>query len=287
MTTKPNSLSSQKYWASIHEKTARAGTGAGRPRRGQKGGAEFLRRIWNRLGQRHWSRLLCDVLLPPYLEGRNGLKGLEIGSAPGYRGVALWRQFGIVPYGLEYTETGVALQRSLYRSCGLSEELVIHGDFFDDAWRARWAGQFDLVASYGFIEHFDHPEDVVSKHLELLRPGGVLVVTVPHMNEGTLYGKLVRRFNPEVYAMHNVHTCTREPFRRIFEGLACDVRYCGPLGGFDVDFVPDRRRTSRVVARLFRLAIPAVNALNHLLVGNRLIEFPRTGSTLAAVAIKR
>ena len=113
------------------------------------------------------------------------------------------------------------------------------------------------------------------------------MVTVPHLNESTAYGRLVRRFNPAVYALHNVRTCTREPFRRVFEGLACDVIHCGPLGGCDVEFDPDRRWTSRAVARFFRMVNPAVNVANHLLVGMRLMEFSRTSSVLALVAVKR
>lgn len=283
----PERLSTQDYWAALYAKAARADRGPLQPSRFRKWVPERIRLLRKRLLQRHGSRQLIEVLLRPHLEGRIGWKGLEIGSAPGWRSLGLWQRFGIVPYGLEYTEAGVALQRALYRARGLPEELVVRGDFFDDALRARWAGAFDLVASYGFIEHFDRPEEVVAKHLELLRPGGLLVVTVPHMNEGTLYGKLARRFNPEVYAMHNIRTCTRETFLGIFKAMGCEILYGGTLGGFEIDFLPDRRLSSRGVAFFFRMVNPAVNVLNHLLIGNRLIEFPRTSSTLAVVAIKR
>lgn len=283
----PERLTTQDYWATLYAKAAKTDRRSVWMDLLKKGVPAPIRRLRKRLMQRHWSRLLFEVLLRPHLEGRSGLKGLEIGSAPGYRSLALWRRFGLEPHGLEYTAEGVRAQRALYRANGLSEDLVVHGDFFDDAWRARWAGAFDLVASYGFIEHFDRPEDVVAKHLELVRPGGLLVVTVPHLNESTAYGRLVRRFNPAVYALHNVRTCTREPFRRVFEGLACDVIHCGPLGGCDVEFDPDRRWTSRAVARFFRMVNPAVNVANHLLVGMRLMEFSRTSSVLALVAVKR
>lgn len=282
----PERLSTQDYWAALYEKAAGEAHGS-RPQGWLKRIVpERLRKLRKRLKQQHWTRQLVEVLLRPQLEGRSGLTGLEVGSAPGYRSLGLWQRFGVVPYGLEYTEKGAELQRALYRARGLPEDLVVHGDFFDDALRARWAGRFDLVASYGFIEHFDHPETVVAKHLELLRPGGVLVVTVPHMNEGTVYGRLVRRFNPEVYAMHNIRTCTPGPFREIFQAAGCQTLFCGPLGGCDIDFLPDRRLASRGVALFFRMANPAVNLLNHLLVGDRLVEFPRTSASLVAVAIK-
>ena len=127
----------------------------------------------------------------------------------------------------------------------------------------------------------------MTKHLELLRPGGLLVVTVPNINEGTWYGRLVRRFNPKVYAMHNIRTCTRDQFCKIFDDMNCDVLYCGTLGGCDISFLPDGRRASRAVAFFLRLVNPVLNVWNHLWVGTRLREFPRASSTLAAVAVKR
>ncbi|MBI4397744.1 MAG: class I SAM-dependent methyltransferase [Candidatus Omnitrophica bacterium] len=44
------------------------------------------------------------------------------------------------------------------------------------------AGQFDVAMSYGFTEHFRYPErfKIYESHLELLRPGGLLIVSVPN-----------------------------------------------------------------------------------------------------------
>lgn len=235
----------------------------------------------------HADYLLQEVLLRSYLEGRKSIKGLEIGSAPGTRSLALYRRFGILPYGLEYTSSGARLQRELYSESGLPEDWVICGDLLDDQLRATWKSEFDLVASYGFIEHFDNPSDIIDKHLEFLRPGGLLVVTVPNLNPGTWYGRLVRRFNPSVYSMHNIQTCSMPEFPRIFDRADCRVEYCGPLGGCDVTFLPDGRRLSRAVAAVLRGSNPWTNRLNHLLYGKKLVEFPRSATMLAAVVIKQ
>ena len=112
------------------------------------------------------------------------------------------------------------------------------------------------------------------------------MVTVPNMNESTLYGRLVRRFNPEVYAMHNISACTREGLRKAVSRPGCRMLHCGTLGGCDVDFLPDRRISARCLAGFFRMLNPAVNAWNQIMLNDRLREFPATASTLAAVAIK-
>jgi len=235
----------------------------------------------------HWIDQLIEVLLRPRWPVNSGGKGLEIGSAPGRVSIELWRRLGIVPFGLEYTKAGVQAQKTLYRRFGLSEDLVMYGDLFDDAWRKPHAEAFDLVASFGFIEHFGDPGAVLTRHLELLRPGGLLVVTVPNLNDSTWYGWLVRRFNPAVYAIHNPRTCTREVLAKLASSLGCDIIHCDTLGGPDISFVPDRRRSSRCVARLLQIIQPMTNQLNRLYLGTRLKSFPRTASTLALVAVKK
>ena len=290
-------LSEAQYWEQVH------GGGTSRSRPAWK---RFVRRFlpqawlaarkrrWERQQeereqrglQEHWLCQLIEVLLRPQLAGRTGLKALEIGSAPGRISLELWRRLGLVPWGLEYTQAGVAAQKALYRRFGLDEALVMPGDLMDAAWRQQHAEAYDLVSSYGFIEHFSDPQDVVRNHLELLRRGGVLVVTVPNLNETTWYGRLVRRFNPAVYAIHNTRVCTPEALESLATSLGVRILHCGPLGGPDIGFVPDRRCASRCIAWLLLKPNLIANRLNHLVLGNRLKSFPRTASTLALVAVK-
>ena len=42
--------------------------------------------------------------------------------------------------------------------------------------------QFDVVCSFGFIEHFTNFELVFQKHIDLVKPGGILVVACPNFN---------------------------------------------------------------------------------------------------------
>lgn len=289
-------LSDPDYWSGVH-----AGPGEGRPawkrllrRCLPVSWLEVRKRRWERREwereqrglREHWFFQLTEVLLRPRLEGRTGLRSLEIGSAPGRISIELWRRLGLTPFGLEYTEAGVRAQRALYRKFGLSEDCVMPGDLFDDAWRARHAESFDVVASFGLIEHFGDPQPVLARHLELLRPGGLLVVTVPNLSEHTLYGWLVRRFNPGVYALHNTATCTRAVFGRLASSLDCGIIHCDTLGGPDVQFVPDCRWSSRAVFRFFHGLNPVTNRLNHACLGKRLKPFPRTAAVLALVAVK-
>lgn len=39
---------------------------------------------------------------------------------------------------------------------------------------------FDCVASFGFIEHFPDFPDVIRHHIDFLKPGGTLIIALPH-----------------------------------------------------------------------------------------------------------
>ena len=120
-------------------------------------------------------------------------------------------------------ETGKLLD-----SCG-TRGRIIHADIFDyrpEEGQALW----DVVASFGFIEHFQDLQAVVARHLDFLNPGGYLLLVAP--NHRGIYGRIVRRVSPELFRVHRI--LSRE---EIVEALGSDSRseiveagYYGRLG---------------------------------------------------------
>lgn len=276
-------LTSSAYWGELPIPEAKLAPA--RPR--SRWIPEKALKAYRTLRSVHSQRILHEVLLAPLLSGMRGGRFLEIGSAPGDNGLAFHRYYGLIPYGLEYSGPRVQAQRQLYRLNGLPEDWVIQGDFFDDGVLDPLRASFDVVASFGFIEHFDDPAVVLARHLALLRPGGLLVVGVPNLGRGSLNGWLTRRYNPAVYALHNIETCGADGFRRLFPPPGCEPVFCGPLGGVHAEVRPDARRQSRRVSRALEKAWPWVNAMNHLCVGTRLSSFPRTSATWLMIARKK
>jgi len=246
-----------------------------------------LKRLAQHFRTAHYRRILHKVLLPPLMSGMEGKCFLEVGSAPGWNGVDFHHHFGLIPYGLEYAESRVKTQQEVHRRNGLSEDWVLHGDFFDDEMLASWHESFDVVASFGFIEHFENPGSVVARHLELLRPGGILLISVPNLGSGTLPGWLANHFNPAVYALHNIETCGPKGFTSLYPPPGCDPVFCGTLGGVHLEVLPDQRRISRWVSRFCNVLFLPLNILNHLLIGDRLWSFSRLSSRRMMIARKQ
>lgn len=60
----------------------------------------------------------------------------------------------------------------------ISSANVVCGDIFQNPLHSK---QFDIVFSVGLIEHFDTPYKILEKHVELLKPGGMMICVVPNV----------------------------------------------------------------------------------------------------------
>jgi SAM-dependent methyltransferase len=63
-----------------------------------------------------------------------------------------------------------------------------------------WVGRFDLVVSFGLIEHFEDTSAALSALCRLLRKGGTIVTVVPNMH-GTV-GLMQKLLNRPIYDIH-------------------------------------------------------------------------------------
>jgi SAM-dependent methyltransferase len=113
---------------------------------------------------------------------------------------------------------------------------IVQADFL--TWKP--GRQYDVVASFGFIEHFEDPADIVARHFALTKPGGYVVLEMPNFARGQ---KLLNSvFNPQTIKACNT-SCMN---LRFFEKVAAannaklqDARFVG--GGFSF-FIRDEPR---------------------------------------------
>jgi SAM-dependent methyltransferase len=174
--------------------------------------------------------LLWDVTYPQFLVAGKGAKVLEVGSAPGHHLIRLRDVFGFEPYGVEYSPSGAELNRKLFHLHGISSDNVIQGDFFSPQFQGKYESHFDVVVSHGFIEHFTDVDGVVAKHLNVLAPGGRLVVTIPNLR-GINYW-LAWVFRKELIPLHNLSIMQQDQFCRLFKRHDLAPLLCGYYGTF-------------------------------------------------------
>lgn len=231
-------LTEREYWDSIHKRKV-----VEQKQHSLKGHLKIgMGRLLDSKYMRSYADyLLWDVIFKKHLPKTKGAKVLEVGSAPGHNLVRLSRTFGFVPYGIEYSDSGVELNREIFSSNNINPDHVIHADFFSDEIRDQYREHFDIVISEGFIEHFDDVDDVIKRHIDLLAQGGYLIVSIPNLR-GANY-RLQRAFNKELLLMHNTDIMRRGEFLKLFDKACLSTLFCDYYGTFNFGLFISKSRS--------------------------------------------
>jgi SAM-dependent methyltransferase len=150
-----------------------------------------------------------------------------VGGAYGEYLLYLTRRFGYKAYSLDYSRIGNEQTLETFNRAGVPVE-VFERDLFADNGDLP---KFDIVYSLGFIEHFDEPINAVAKHLDLLKPGGILLLGVP--NYSGIYRKVLKRLAPSIEQTHNMKSMDLSTWNLFVEKLPVEPLFTGYIGGFE------------------------------------------------------
>jgi SAM-dependent methyltransferase len=135
-----------------------------------------------------------------YLPHEPGLQFLEVGCVPGNLMVYFAKHFRYLVDGVDYSSGGPLVEATLKLNS-------VRGRFFQaDVFAFAPDRSYDVVFSSGFVEHFDDPVAPVRRHVELARPGGLVVLTVPSITHFNLWA--MRRYEPVALATHRFDLMT-------------------------------------------------------------------------------
>lgn len=194
-------------------------------------GEKMLKYIREYMFRSYSDYLLWDVIYKKYMPKTKNMKVLEAGSAPGGHLVRLNQTFGFIPYGIEYSESGVELNRKIFTLHNINPDNVIYADFLSDEFHKHYREYFDIVISRGFIEHFDDVDDIIEKHINLLNRGGYLFITVPNVRGINYILGLI--FNKEFLSLDNINIMQKREFSNLFDKESLSTLFCNYYGTFD------------------------------------------------------
>lgn len=126
-----------------------------------------------------------------------GDRYLEIGCGGSTMIPRIHQRFGFAIVGIDYTETGCESARQIAAAHSIPAEIV-KADLFSPP--NEMFGSFDVVGSYGVVEHFADTASVLRSCASFLKPGGLLVTSIPCMR--SLSGVLLRYTNRSLYNKH-------------------------------------------------------------------------------------
>lgn len=151
---------------------------------------------------------------------------LEVGCFPG-RYLAVLGILGFELHGIDLTPRIAELKTWLENSGHLT------GDFkHEDFLKFHTEDVYDIVCSFGFIEHFTDWKEILKKHASLVKQGGTIIIETPNF-KGSLQHLLHKHLDEENYSRH--FTAAMQPFvwKDILENLGFEVKWCGYFGKFD------------------------------------------------------
>lgn len=159
---------------------------------------------------------------------------LEIGCFPG----RYLRVFGELGYELNGVDTTPKTTTDLpvfFKSKGYKIGHLSCESIFD----YQPTKKFDVVCSFGFIEHFDNWQQIIDVHLSHLKPGGILIITVPNFS-GFFQHIFHLLFDLENLRRHNLRAMNVEKWMRYLKSKNPNfkVLFSGSFG--EIDFWVDK-----------------------------------------------
>ncbi|WP_440950019.1 class I SAM-dependent methyltransferase [Methanosphaerula subterraneus] len=145
----------------------------------------------------------------------------EVGCYPGGYLVYLGKKFNYTVNGIDRTPFIEDRLPSF-----LNSERVKIGHFFnEDFLNFDPPETYDVVCSFGFIEHFSDLDAVIEKHTDLLKPSGILIIACPNFTRGQYI--FHRLFDSKNLDRHVVETMSLPRWREILKKNNMEILYDG------------------------------------------------------------
>lgn len=195
----------------------------------------------NRVSLEYWNHAYGDVMPQialksdpvrawiesniPKADGTNK-KCIEIGCYPG-RYLSVFGELGYELFGIDMTDKleilPVWLNEQHYKVGSL-----IKMDFLDFKPKQK----FDVVSSFGFIEHFTDWDNILMKHINMVKEGGYLIVEVPNFY-GAFQNWVHFTFDRSNYERHCILAMDIEKWKQIIEDNKFEIIYAKYFGKFN------------------------------------------------------
>jgi SAM-dependent methyltransferase len=139
------------------------------------------------VSQNYWDEV-CESLVLVYKPHNIELKDIfarhlmsggtcfEVGCYPGRYLIHLGKRFGYTVNGIDATPFVLNRMPEFIDRHNVKIGKFYHGDFLN----FEPEDSYDVVLSFGFVEHFFNLEEVIEKHIRLVKPAGTLILACPN-----------------------------------------------------------------------------------------------------------
>jgi SAM-dependent methyltransferase len=151
----------------------------------EPGYANYVNRKFHEFFESHLSAI------PP------GASFLEVGCARSVWLPYFASEFKFNVAGIDYSELGCEQERAILSLAGLEGKIVCADLFNPPPWTV---GSFDIVCTFGVVEHFQNTRECIRAIGRYLKPGGIAITIVPNMCGAV--GWFTRLLNRPIFDIH-------------------------------------------------------------------------------------
>ena len=138
----------------------------------------------------------------------------------------------------------------------------------------KGGGGYDVVCSWGFIEHFQDYLDVIMEHDKILAKNGLLIIFVPNFR-GFFQQTAHRIFDIENLNHHVLASMNPNEWAETLRASDYEILFCGYCGG--IDFWTGRQKRNIVQRVLLRVLRKTVKVLRKFVKRNSSLYSPYCG----------
>jgi 2-polyprenyl-3-methyl-5-hydroxy-6-metoxy-1,4-benzoquinol methylase len=127
------------------------------------------------------------------------IKLLEIGCAN-----SIWlpyfnKIYNFEIFGIDYSEIGCEKARRILNNEGINGKIICSDFFYPPE---DMIEKFDIVISFGVIEHFENTKDCINAFSKFLKPGGYIISFIPNLTG--IMGYIQKLLDMDCYNIHVV-----------------------------------------------------------------------------------
>ncbi len=145
-----------------------------------------------------WAQLMVAKTIQKHLN-RKG-RCLEVGAS-----ASAWLPFfnksGYIVYGLDYVPSGCFLARENLKVNG-GGGLFVCGDVLSLPFKNE---SFDVIFSYGLVEHFENARELIKKINLFLKKDGLLITVIPNLNS-KFYWYMQKILDCPILEQHKIYS---------------------------------------------------------------------------------
>lgn len=208
---------------------------------------------------------LCRSLIQRYVPKFTdpNAKICEIGSGNGKLVKEFSLMLGCKPYGVDYSK------KATEGADELGVETIIT-DAFDETFLKKYKNYFDVVFSYGFVEHIIPSEKAVNIHFQVLKPGGYVIIQIPRFKGFNLLKAKI--FRPDLIPLHNLDIMNADALEAVCKSNDIEKLYCENYGTFKFRFPMEKKNIRYYLLKAICSIEYITNPLFRILFGERGLE---------------